>query len=96
MAIHSKLTCIFLLFIFISCNRTYKQANAIAGILELDESSLLTTTLSLDGEWEFYWKCLYTYQDFIKGGIQASEFKYLPGNWKKHFKISQLALLRIY
>jgi signal transduction histidine kinase len=86
MLFHNKLTCIFLLFIFISCNHPSKQANAIAGTLELDESSLLSSTLSLDGEWEFYWNHLYTYQDFIKGGFQALEFKYLPGNWNKTYQ----------
>ena len=83
MEINNKSALFFILFLFffISCEpmkSTTPRANK--GILDLrgyNFSSDETTTL--DGEWSFYWKKLFTPPDIYK---ISENFYHVPGSWK--------------
>ncbi len=52
------------------------------GVLDLRNRDLNKTgNLQLSGEWEFYWKKLYSPQDFQEKNIQAKHYFTIPGYW---------------
>jgi hypothetical protein len=68
-----------------SCNFIHSSAQPIAknGIINLGEYNFTTQgNLFLNGEWEFYWKRYYSYEDFKNGNLIKSDLVTLPGNWK--------------
>ncbi len=81
MSILSKLNFIFLLLVFYSCEPVFKKADITSGRFDLLNSSVSNAPLSLDGQWEFYWKQLYSYQDFKKGDLKTTDLKVLHGSW---------------
>jgi signal transduction histidine kinase/putative methionine-R-sulfoxide reductase with GAF domain len=68
-----------------SCNFIHSSAQPIAknGIINLEEYNFTNQgNLFLNGEWEFYWKRYYSYEDFKNGNLIKSDLVILPGNWK--------------
>lgn len=75
---------IFLLF-SVSCNKSKQRAyipKAQKGILDLRNWDFEKNgTLFLDGDWEFYWKKLYTPGDFLSKTDEGTRFYRVPGFW---------------
>lgn len=62
---------IIYLFVFCLFFTDYKanantEYNINQGLLDLQHTSLDNRTINLEGEWEFYWKSLYTPDNFLK------------------------------
>jgi predicted carbohydrate-binding protein with CBM5 and CBM33 domain len=77
-----KITGILLLIIV--CNASLCQANIQAqkGVLDLRTWNWTKNGISdLNGEWEFYWKSLYTPSSFDSAKIEPSAYSKVPGFW---------------
>lgn len=64
-----------------------EDVRAIGGVFDLRGIDLSNDrTISLDGEWEFYWDRLLTPEDFIEGGSSSAMngFFTLPRTWRGH------------
>ena len=77
-----KIAC--LLIFIIVCNASFCQSKVQAkkGILDLRNWKWTTNGITdLNGEWEFYWKSLYTPSSFDSAGIKPSIYSKVPGFW---------------
>lgn len=78
----SRITC--LLFLIIICNASLSQSviQAKKGILDLTKRSWATNGITdLNGEWEFYWKSLYTPSSFDSAKTTPPVYSNVPGFW---------------
>lgn len=78
------LTLIFLLFVylFIAFSAASKNPKAAQGILDLSAWNFEKDgVVSLDGEWEFYWDKLLTYQDFHDNPNMIKNYGQVPYAW---------------
>ncbi len=71
---------IFLIF-FAGCNKEQKTPNnGVPGVINLSCNPSVYSTLS--GEWEFYWKKLYTPKDFEQHKVtEKPVYVEVPGSW---------------
>jgi len=77
-----KIIC--LLLIIIICNASFCQTKVQArkGVLNLRNWNWKTNGITdLDGEWEFYWKSLYSPSSFDSAKIEPSTYSKVPGFW---------------
>jgi signal transduction histidine kinase/putative methionine-R-sulfoxide reductase with GAF domain len=78
-------------FFFSSCLQV-KTSNNLSfknGVLDLVDYEFTSNgNLYLSGEWEFYWKNFYFYEDFKSGNLKKTDLLTLPGDWKNHKNIS--------
>ncbi len=81
-----------LLIIFFSINLFSQNEQAELGVIDLRDWDLSKkTNIKLKGEWEFYWKKLYTPEDFNKNKIKPpTAYLEVPGTWKKVKKDGKL------
>ena len=73
-----------LLFIFISINlfSQIETPNVYKGVIDLREWNFeKQKNCDLSGEWEFYWKKLYSYEDFKDQVHTPDAYINVPGNW---------------
>jgi len=72
----------YLLSLIIVCNTSFCQIQAKKGILDLRNWNWTTNGIAdLNGEWEFYWKSLYTPASFDSAKIEPSIYGKVPGFW---------------
>lgn len=72
----------YLLSLIIVCNTSFCQVKAKKGILDLRNWNWTTNGIAdLNGEWEFYWKSLYTPASFDSAKIEPSIYGKVPGFW---------------
>jgi signal transduction histidine kinase len=72
----------YLLSLIIVCNTSFCQVQAKKGILDLRNWNWTTNGITdLNGEWEFYWKSLYTPSSFDSAKIEPSIYSKVPGFW---------------
>ncbi len=77
-----KIACFFSFIIV--CNTSFCQSKVQAkkGILDLRNWNWTTNGITdLNGEWEFYWKTLYTPSSFDSAEIKPSLYSEVPGFW---------------
>lgn len=75
-----------LILFSVSCSKPEQIANnypkAQKGILDLSNWDFKKDgTISLDGDWEFYWKHLYSPSEFTSGQIKPTKYYNVPGYW---------------
>ncbi len=74
--------CLISLLIVINCSYCQQKNTAQKGILDLQNHSWTKNGITdLNGEWEFYWKSLYTPASFDSAEIIPSAYAKVPGFW---------------
>lgn len=64
---------------------TKKQVKAENGVLDLTNWNFEKDGVAaLDGQWEFYWNNLLTYNDFYSGSNNNKEYVKVPSVWNKY------------
>jgi len=79
-----KIVCIFL--IIIASNASFGQQNVVAkkGVLDLRNWNWKKNGITdLNGEWEFYWKSLYTHLFLDSSKANSPVYSVVPGFWNK-------------
>ena len=79
---HKKIA--YILSFIIICNASFCQSKVQAkkGVLDLRNWNWTTNGITdLNGEWEFYWKSLYTPSSFDSAKIKPSIYSKVPGFW---------------
>ncbi len=63
-----------------------RLSRPLEGVLDLAGWDYRQGRPSLAGEWEFYWDRLYTYEDFLSGGVDAGLMEYVsvPQPWNTY------------
>lgn len=69
------------LFFTVSMPFVSKWQEAAGGELDLRGADFDSSVYGLDGQWEFYYGCLYTPDDFRQGVNGEGEWITLPGSW---------------
>jgi len=76
---------------FASCQTTIKQKSqpkVVKGVLDLRNWDLQNDgSVKLNGEWEFYWKALYAFEDFVENAPSPSGYIDVPSAWNG-FKVN--------
>ena len=76
---------IFFLFISIASCKKINIQKPVKGKLDLTNWDLKKNgSLKLNGEWEFYWNQLLTYEDFKSNNAKLSSFFKIPDTWYKY------------
>ena len=84
--ISSILLLLFLIGIFIWNNQSAKYPEVKNGVIELNDWDFEKNgNIPLDGQWEFYWKKLLTYENFHQGTkIQPDAYVKVPDVWNNY------------
>lgn len=56
---------------------------AVDGELDFRGTDFTSSVYKLDGQWEFYYNCLYTPDDFKEGVPKGQELITIPGSWNR-------------
>ncbi len=76
---------VFLYFLNSFFSHSIKTPKAQQGVLDLSGWNLEEDgVVLLDGEWEFYWNQLLTYQDFHNGSSQKKNYGNVPSTWDSY------------
>ncbi|MCK5536037.1 MAG: PAS domain-containing protein, partial [Bacteroidales bacterium] len=71
--------------LFGSCqNNTEQKIIAQQGIFDLTNINIEKGNIKLDGEWEFYWKKLYSPKDFQENKLIPDTFVNCPSDWNNY------------
>ncbi|MCM3766720.1 hypothetical protein [Neobacillus niacini] len=72
------ITSVFLTIPLVSVDTNHAAYNGVIKVSELSKENII----NLDGEWEFYWRQLYTPKDFRQNRLPAyQQFVDVPHTW---------------
>ena len=71
------------LFFSMSVSYVAEGPEAVNGVLDFRGTDFTSSVYHLNGQWEFYYDCLYTPEDFKQGVPEGRELISLPGSWNE-------------
>ena len=69
------------MFFSMSVSSVSEGPEAVNGVLDFRGTDFTSSVYHLNGQWEFYYDCLYTPEDFRQGVPTGGEFLTLPNSW---------------